>query len=224
MKSSWTTRNTAMAAMLMGVGSLIAAQATAQQLYRSVGPDGRVIYSDKPPVQAAAKTVPARSGTASSDAAGASGGALPFELRNIAQRYPVTLYTSKECAPCNSGRNALRARGIPFSERTIDSIEDAQALRNLMGSTSLPALTIGSQQLRGYSDNEWTQYLDAAGYPKASQLPSSYRAPAAQPMVARVEAPAANAPAPQATAPDAPSPAPAAAPATSPSNPAGIRF
>ena len=34
-------------------------------------------------------------------------------------RFPVTLYTSTNCAPCGAGRTLLASRGIPFSERTV---------------------------------------------------------------------------------------------------------
>lgn len=206
-------RGTALA-VLMG---LLAAPVFAQSVYRIVGPDGRVSYSDQPPPAASARPT-----AASPAAANASGPPLPFELRQINSRYPVTLYTSSECAPCNSGRNLLNARGIPYTEKTIGTSEDADALKRLSGQASLPFLTIGSQQIKGYSDSEWTQFLDAAGYPKQSVLPTAYRRPAPTPLVA-VQAPAAapnpaSAQSPSAAAPAAPSVAP---PVT---NPAGIRF
>lgn len=205
------------AALGLALG-LVSVAVLAQGVYRIVGPDGRVSYSDQPPPAANAKPV-------TGSAAGGSGSAnaqLPFDLRQVATRYPVLLYTSSECAPCNSGRNLLNARGIPYSEKTISTNEDAEALRRLTGQTSLPFLTIGSQQIRGYSDSEWTQFLDAAGYPKQSALPSSYRRAAATPLVAvqaEAVAPAAT-PRPAQTA-DAPSTSPVAPPVT---NPAGIRF
>jgi glutaredoxin len=136
----------------------------------------------------------------------------------VVQRFPVTLYTTKECSSCDAGRNMLRNRGVPFTERTIESAEDNAALQRLTGSSGLPIATIGAQQVKGFSDVEWSQFLDAAGYPKTSQLPSGYKNPAPEPMVAR----AAPAPAP-AAAPVAPA-AVAPAPAPTPSNPAGIRF
>lgn len=196
---------------------LVSVAALAQGVYRIVGPDGRVSYSDQPPPAANARPVV-------SGAPGAAGGAsaqLPFELRQVASRYPVVLYTSAECAPCNSGRNLLNARGIPYAERTISTNEDAEALKRLSGQASLPFLTIGSQQIKGYSDSEWTQFLDAAGYPKQSALPSAYRRAAPTPLVA--VAPAA-APAPATTAQS--QPAEASAPSVAPpvTNPAGIRF
>ena len=196
---------------------LVSVAALAQGVYRIVGPDGRVSYSDQPPPAANAKPVV-------SGAPGAAGGAsaqLPFELRQVASRYPVVLYTSAECAPCNSGRNLLNARGIPYAERTISTNEDAEALKRLSGQASLPFLTIGSQQIKGYSDSEWTQFLDAAGYPKQSALPSAYRRAAPTPLVA--VAPAA-APAPATTAQSQPAEAPAPSVAPPVTNPAGIRF
>ncbi len=153
----------------------------AQTLYRSVGPDGKVTFSDVPPPPSASAKA---KGSTGAGGPASPGSALPYELQQIASRYPVTLYTSDNCGPCASGRNLLNARGIPFTERTINTAEDAAALQRMSGDASLPFLTIGSQQIPGFSDVEWTQFLDAAGYPKTSQLPPGYRAAGATPLVA----------------------------------------
>jgi glutaredoxin len=192
----------------------LACSAGAQQVYRIVGADGKVTFSDQPPADSKAKAVP----TASAGGSGAAG--LPFELRQVASKYPVTLYTGPECVPCGSGRAYLSSRGVPFTEKTVSTNEDIQALQRLSGAATLPLLTIGGQQLNGYSEPEWTQFLNAAGYPGSSQLPASYRPPAATPLVAAA--------APRPAAPTAPSaqqvPTPAAPAAAAGSNPAGIQF
>jgi len=171
-----------LAASLMGLlaTSLLPA-AHAQQVYRNVGPDGRVTFSDKPPAEPNARSSAAGSGAGQ---AAAGGSTLPFELRQIAGKYPVTLYTGPNCGPCGSGKAFLTSRGIPFLEKTVNTNEDVDALQRLAGDTGLPLLTVGSQQVKGYSDAEWAQYLDAAGYPKSSQLPANFRNPPASPMVA----------------------------------------
>ena len=208
---------------IAGLAGLLAAGVLAplhaQQVYRIVGPDGKVTFSDKPPLDARAN---AQTTTPSGAAGGGSGPALPFELRNVVNRFPVTLYTGPNCAPCGSGRNLLSGRGIPFNERTVSTNDDLDALQRLSGSTGLPFLTIGGQQLKGYSEVEWGQFLDAAGYPKTSVLPAGYRAAPAAPLVA-VQAPR---PAPAPAAAPAPTAPPAPAPATGPTpdNPTGIRF
>lgn len=195
----------------------VAGMSGAQGVYKIVGPDGKVTFSDKPP--AAGQAAATGSGNSASNNAG---GDLPFELRQVTSKYPVTLYTSAQCAPCDAGRTLLKSRGVPFSEKTISTPEDSEALQRLAGEASLPFTTIGGQKLKGLSEVEWTQYLDAAGYPKNPMLPKSYRYPAATPLVvvqkaapAKQEAakPAANEP------PPLPSPS-----APSPSNPAGITF
>ena len=197
---------------------LWAGLATAQPIYRTVGPDGKVTFSDRAPSEDA---TPAQTGNTSAPDNGTT--ALPYELRQIAARFPVTLYTSSDCAPCASARNLLVQRGIPFTERTISSNEDIEALGRLSGNTSLPFATIGGQHLNGFSDSEWRQYLDAANYPKQSELPTNYRRAAATPLVAvkRIEPASAATAAPERPAPRT-APAPAGGPG--PSNPAGIRF
>ncbi len=190
----------------------------AQTVYRSVGADGRVTFSDKPPVTPASKI------TAVENAAGqAATATLPFELRQVVAKYPVTLYSGSACTPCDDGRSLLRARGVPFTEKTVTTAQDAAALQNLSGSTSLPFLTIGAQHVQGYASTAWTQYLDAAGYPERSKLPTSYRAPVA---TALTTEPVASATAPaKATAPQAPAEATTPIrPKANPNNPAGIQF
>ncbi|MEJ7687107.1 MAG: DUF4124 domain-containing protein [Variovorax sp.] len=191
--------------------------ALAQPVYRNVDKNGKVTFSDQPPAANAQAAAP-RAGATAGAAAG-----LPYELRQVAQRYPVTLYTSDECGPCAGGRSLLVTRGIPFDERTVKSTEDVDALQRLSGQNSLPLLSIGAQQLKGFSDAEWSQYLDAAGYPKSAQLPASYRNPPAQPLVAQQAAPASQ-PQPRAPAAITPAAPPPAATGPTPTNPAGIKF
>lgn len=208
----------AIGAVALAAGSLLAPAAQAQQVYRIVGPDGKITFSDQPPPPASNAKVTSGAGSSSGSATASS--SLPFELRQIASKYPVTLYTGENCGPCVSARSMLTTRGVPFTEKTVITADDSQALQRISGDNSLPFATIGGQQLKGFSDSEWTQFLNAAGYPAASVLPASYRQPPATPLVAVAAAPSA---APNAAAPARPA-APAAQEAPAPSNPAGIRF
>lgn len=211
--------------VVLGLGAMVfmaaawPPEASAQQIYRIVTPDGRVTFSDRPPADAAARAASAPVVPLDTPA-GSDLGALPFELRQAATTYPVTLYTGPECPPCQSARAMLTTRGIPFTEKTVTTNEDIEALRRLAGSPTLPVATIGGQQLRGYSEQEWAQYLDAAGYPQTSQLPPGFQRGPAAPMVAVTPAKPASAPQP-ATASALPAPPPL--PPTTPYN-GGIRF
>ena len=201
--------------------ALACAGVQAQGVYRIVGPDGKVTFSDRPPPDANAQ--PTRPGAAPAPPAGND--ALPYELRQLNSRFPVTLYTGADCSPCTVARAYLGSRGIPYTERTVATNDDIAALQRLSGADSVPFATIGGQHLSGFSQAEWAQYLDAAGYPKQSQLPPNYRRPAAAPLVAVPAQPAAPAADKASAAPARrPSAPPAAPTGPSPSNPAGIIF
>jgi len=211
----------ALGALLVLAAGVFHSTSQAQAVYRIVGPDGKVTFSDQPPPASSNAKVTAAAADGSKGVATAS---LPFELRKVAGQYPVTLYSGENCNPCASAKSLLTTRGIPFTEKTVTTNQDTEALQRLSGDTSLPFLTIGSQQLKGFSDAEWTQFLDAAGYPKSSVLPASYRQAAATPLVTVSTPPAAAPVAGSGTRPAAAAPDTPVAPPPSAGNPSGIRF
>lgn len=210
--STWSMRLAGPAASVSmrgrwGFGALAAAATLlatmpAHALFKVVNPDGTVTYTDRPPQPVANTRVTnlARPGSPTVTEPDLS---LPAELRQPAQRHPVTLYTTSECSPCDAGRQLLVARGVPYTERRVGNEEDAQAFERLFGTRTLPLLTVGAQPLKGLSDVEWNAFLDAAGYPKQARLPRGWQARTA-PMVERAAAPAATARTEPIPAPNAP--------------------
>ena len=197
--------------------TLLCCAALAQaQLYKSVGPDGRVTYSDTPPSAAKQlETRPLPSGSA-------TGAALPYALAQVAKAHPVTLYTSDKCEPCALARNLLAARGVPYAEKTVNGNDDIAALRAAGGQAQLPLLTVGRSKEEGFEEGAWHAALDAAGYPQASQLPAGWRNPPPQSAAPRSAGNAA-APAAAPAAPAGPRAATEAPPATGKAPP-GFRF
>jgi glutaredoxin len=190
----------------------------AHALYKVVGPDGKVTYTDRPAVSPDNKVQSVNSnGSVANDVA------LPYELRQVAERYPVTLYTTKDCPSCDAGRQTLRQRGIPFAEKTIATKEDGEALQRITGARDLPVLTVGSQVLRGYQRDDWSSYLDAAAYPKESKLPANFPQGGASPLTTPKQAVSESTPANGGTAPAA-RPTQSSGTGSTGSNPAGIKF
>lgn len=211
--------NTPVPTPALALAALLALATTpALALYKVVGPDGRVTYTDRAPVESNARiTTLGPQGTGASEAAAPD--ALPLVLRQTAARYPVTLYASDDCVPCDAGRQLLQQRGVPYAEKRIVSNEDAAELEKLFGARTVPSLSIGAQALRGLSASEWNAFLDVAGYPRESRLPPNWQPPAP---TALVERPVVRAPAtPRAAVAPA---APAATPAPAANPPAGLRF
>lgn len=192
---------------------LIAGSAHAQ-LYKWVGPDGKVTYSDTPPPKNAAKVE--KKNIAGSD--GVDTGSLPYALAEAVKSNPVTLYTSANCPPCDSGRSHLNKRGIPFKEKTVASNGDIAKLREAGGGDRLPFLMIGRNKQNGFEAVAWDAALTGAGYPASNQLPKTYSNPKAESAAPAAPKPANNAAAARSDSP-ADSPPPPAGNA-----PPGFRF
>jgi glutaredoxin len=192
------------------IGLLACAAAfSAQAQYKYIGPDGRVVYSDQPPP-------PSAKGVKKENLPGQSSGAseLPFAVQKAVQTYPVTLYTAPNCgAPCSEGKAYLNQRGVPFTEKTVKTPEDAVEFKKSMNTEQLPVLVVGSNKQTQWDKDAWTAALNSAGYPADNQLPRSYKNPA--PVGVAPTAPA------QSTAQNAPPAAPAAPSDSAPAAPAG---
>lgn len=160
-----TTSSAAILALLLTAAS---AQA---QMYKWVGPDGKVNYTDTPPPKSA-KNVEQKN-LSSGDAPDTSN--LPFEVAEAVKNSPVTLYTGAKCTPCDDSRTFLNTRGIPFREKTVATAEDIARLRQVSGGAQLPILMIGRNKQTGYEPTSWGAALTAAGYPETNKLPKTYR-------------------------------------------------
>jgi glutaredoxin len=210
----FTSRHAPTLSHVLALAALAATVPLAHAQYKVVGSDGKVTYTDRAPSPAEGR-VTALGARTPVDAAEPD---LPFELRQAATKYPVTLYTTTGvCDACTAGRQLLKQRGVPYTERQAVTSEDVDAIEKVTGGRDAPTLTIGSQVLRGLAHDTWNQYLDAAGYPRESKLPPGYQQrPIAsvierQPPVART----APQPAPRPSTPFA---------TTAPAPAGGIRF
>lgn len=191
-------------------------------IYKIIGPDGSVTFSDLPPSSPQGKTVQSL-GTGKSTAPQTADADFPPALREAARKYPVTLYTTPQCDACDAARDFLQQRGIPFTEKIITSNADIKAYKALsQGSDRLPLLAVGDTRLPpGFSASSWGTALDAAGYPKTNVLPRSYVRPMATELVPPAPAAAGKSAMPN-TASSAG--APSVSPPPNPNAPKGFRF
>jgi glutaredoxin len=166
--------------------------AAAQAQFKWTDAQGKVHYGDNPPRDA--RNIQ-RVGGAAPDPSDPNAG-LPYELRRATQNFPVTLYTTGNCPPCEAGRSLLQARGVPYTERTINSTDDIEELKRQGLGGRLPVLKAGNQNVKEYETQAWHTLLDTAGYPRTSRLPRTWAAPSPQPLT-----PAPNAQGVEAAAP-----------------------
>jgi hypothetical protein len=143
-------------------GLLILTNAHAE-LYRSIDSSGKVHYSDKPLAGAEDVT------QVKADKAPTPDESLPYETQRATQNFPVTLYSFPDCGSvCQEGRDLLTKRGVPFTEKSLMTLEDIDAFNKASGDKSLPKLTVGKTWIRGFLAEQWNKELDIAGYPKTA--------------------------------------------------------
>jgi glutaredoxin len=161
---------------------LVMGSASAQ--YKWIDTDGNIGYGDHVPPTAAKvlkgprgfKSQKDHSGTAQADTKTAPKQDLPPKLARVVESFPVTLYTTTACAPCDMARQHLKRRGVPYVEKTVSTSRDLQAFSALGfdPDTGIPVLSVGEDKRTGYHAAQWNQLLGSSGYPKKSALPAGY--------------------------------------------------
>ena len=141
--------------------ALSAAGAIAET-YRWVDPQGRTVISDTPPPGRAHSVAKAGAGNTNDDG-------LPYAVKKAAEDFPVTLYTAADCVnECRQARDLLNARGVPFNEKMVQTQEETDELKKLVGDSFIPSLKVGKQSFRGFEAGAYNNLLDLAGYPKTA--------------------------------------------------------
>lgn len=157
----------------LGLALLLCAASASAQMYKWTDAKGVVHYSDQPPAVAKGAKVETKAFDG-----GSSRVELPYALAEAAKGNPVTLYTTSDCNACDAGRALLRQRGIPFAEKTVNSNDDQQKLKEAGSAGQLPLLLVGSKKQVGFEATAWNETLSAASYPAQRMLPAGYQNPA----------------------------------------------
>ena len=147
---------------LLLLGLLVCMNAQAGEVYRSIDAGGKVHYSDTPPMN------PDDAQELKVDKEPAPNDDLPYETQRAMKNFPVTLYTFPACgSSCQTARDFLSKRGVPFSEKSLVKQEDLDAYYKDSGDNRFPAATIGKTWLKGFQAARWSDELGFAGYPKS---------------------------------------------------------
>ena len=139
--------------------------AAAQTTYKWIDPaTGRTVISDQAPppgVKPLAKQVARDEG---------GDQPLPYAVRQVVDKFPVTIYTSANCGDvCKHARDLLNGRGVPFAEKMLQTPEEFAEATQLLGSdTLIPSVTVGREKYKGFNADSWNNLLNLAGYPKTA--------------------------------------------------------
>lgn len=149
----------------------LAIPAHAQQLYKSIGPDGRTVYSDRPPVEGRLeKTMKIEQQPASAlDARSLSYVEQLNRLRASSPQLPAApedtvLFSAKWCGYCKLAKAYMAGKGIPFREVDIDTQAGLAAYASAGGTKGIPLLVRGTTRIQGFSEASY-----AAAFAKERQ-------------------------------------------------------
>lgn len=162
--------------LVIAIGLLAVSLAASAETYRWVDAAGRVIISDSPPPGSARDVSKAKNLAPNPEG-------LTYSVRKAVESFPVTLYTSADClTECKQARDLLNGRGVPFTEKMVQSSETLEELKLLVGDAFVPSAKIGRQSVRGFQASSYDNLLDLAGYPKTAP-PGSKPSGGLQPVV-----------------------------------------
>ena len=125
--------------LLAVVSSMTSAQT--QQVYRYVEPDGRVVYSDKPPPANAKNAQTKRLSGNRIDT-----GELSYTSQLAQERYPVTFFTFDCGEVCQNAEGLLNRRGVPHTKVNVGEGAGAEQLKRLTGALDAPVLQVGEDR------------------------------------------------------------------------------
>jgi glutaredoxin len=135
---------------------VVASDARAQVLYKSIGPDGKVTYADRPPADGTV-TKTMRVEELPNTALPAKTVAELQQLQKSAAKSVaappagVVLFAASWCGYCRMARSYLGQRGIPFQEVDIDTASGKMAFVQAGGVGGVPLLLANGRKLRGFS-------------------------------------------------------------------------
>lgn len=148
----------------------ISMTASADTVFKAVGPDGEITYSDKPPAdRARANTLEFRNLPSSP---------LPAQVLRFREQLEksaegrisaahapragnVALFTASWCGHCKRAKAHLAAAQINSVEYDIESADGMRAFIGAGGSGGVPLLVAGDRRVQGYSPAAYEQLATA---------------------------------------------------------------
>ena len=150
--------------LVLTTGGTAVAQSTTT-LYKSTGPDGKTVYSDRPPPNAReAKTLTFQNAPASplSVETLAYIETLKRSAEARAKAPPpsdVVLFSAAWCGYCKKAKAHLAAKQVAYREIDIDTKDGLVAYVQAGGKRGVPLLVVNGQSVSGYSQASYDAAL-----------------------------------------------------------------
>ena len=138
---------------LLLIFALIGLEAQAD-IYKLIGADGKVTYTDKEPQSPGAKSEKLNIRTY-------SGAPSVSTLESSVGK--VTILSAQWCGVCTRAKTYMKSRNIAFEEWDIDKSDYARSKMNQLGARGVPVILVGNQKMVGFSEAGLDAMLKKAG-------------------------------------------------------------
>ena len=124
-------------------------------IYKWVDDQGRVQFSDRPPVEVPAEEVALprintyQGITVEEDAEMRSGSG------HAGRPKKVVMYSAAWCGVCKRAREFFQARGIPFREMDVEQNTLARRELERMNARGVPVILVGGKRMNGFSSERF---------------------------------------------------------------------
>jgi glutaredoxin len=140
---------------------------SAQTVYKSIGPDGKVVYSDKPPTQGRVEKTLRFDNLPSSPLPAGTLSDVEQLRRMKAPAQPssreTVLYSAAWCGYCRQAKAFLASRGIAYSEIDIETPSGKAAFAQVGGGRGVPLLFFKGQRIQGFSPQAYDAVFSGGG-------------------------------------------------------------
>jgi glutaredoxin len=137
----------------IGIALLLGVAASAADVYKWTGADGRVHFGDRPPPASGSEQLRIRSFRGGSDVE-----------TSAAPRAAVVMLSTVWCGVCKQARQYLAQRGVPFTELDVEKTEAGRAEYQRLAGRGVPIILVGDQRLNGFNAGSLESLLKASGY------------------------------------------------------------
>lgn len=131
---------------------LFVAQSQAGGIYKWTDKNGRVHFTDKPPIHEQSKEIKVKPNTYSAPPVSTS---FKSDANNQTQKkkrpLKVTLYSTEWCGICKRAKAYFRKNGIRYTEYDIEKNEKANRDFKRLGGKGVPLIVSGKTTMSGFS-------------------------------------------------------------------------
>lgn len=145
--------------LVFACAGLLVNASYATSLYKSVGPNGEIIYSARPPANAKVeKTLTFKVLPSSAVPALSKETTKPVELPSD----NVVLYMADWCGFCSKAKAFLASNNIAYREINIDSEYGKNAFAQVSSEPGIPLLFANGQRVQGYTKEAYDELFGHA--------------------------------------------------------------